>query len=134
MWCIFNNSLTCRWADLGGEKEGFYLSKQARNGKYSAILAVEIDDSVNIKKKTDTKRKKDIMFQIYRPNTGLQVKHESLEEVEKKFKKVLSDEAEPHWTRQYDASVNTCAHSYWKGMCRYVSMGQDCEVFCLHME
>ncbi|XP_065082597.1 protein strawberry notch isoform X2 [Ochlerotatus camptorhynchus] len=117
-----------KWADLGGEKEGFYLSKQARNGKYSAILAVEIDDSVNIKKKTDTKRKKDIMFQIYRPNTGLQVKHESLEEVEKKFKKVLSDEAEPHWTRQYDASVNTCAHSYWKGMCRYVSMGQDCEI------
>lgn len=68
------------------------------------------------------------MFQIYRPNTGLQVKHESLEELEKKYKKVLSDEAEPHWTKQFDASVNTCSHSYWKGMCRYVTMGQDCEV------
>ncbi|XP_021708010.1 protein strawberry notch isoform X3 [Aedes aegypti] len=118
-----------KWADLGGEKEGFYLSKQARNGKHSSVLAVEIETAANVnKKKTEPKSKKDIMFQIYRPNTGLQVKHESLEELEKKYKKVLSDEAEPHWTKQFDASVNTCSHSYWKGMCRYVTMGQDCEI------
>lgn len=117
-----------KWADLGGEKEGFYLSKQARNGKHSAVLAVEIENLNVNKKKGEPKSKKDIMFQIYRPNTGLQVKPESLEELEKKYKKVLSDEAEPHWTRQFDASVNTCSHSYWKGMCRYVTMGQDCEI------
>lgn len=80
------------------------------------------------KKLPEGKSKKDIMFQIYRPNTGLQFKHESLDELEKKYKKVLSDEAESHWTQQYDASVNTCSHSYWKGMCRYVTMGQECEV------
>ncbi|XP_062554438.1 protein strawberry notch isoform X2 [Armigeres subalbatus] len=118
-----------KWADLGGEKEGFYLSRQARNGKHAAVLAVEIDLAPNAnKKKTEPRSKKEIMFQIYRPNTGLQVKHESLDELEKKYKKILSDEAEPHWTRQFDASVNTCSHSYWKGMCRYVTMGQDCEI------
>lgn len=117
-----------KWADLGGDKEGFYLSKQTRNSKYTAILAVEIENTATTKKKTETKSKKDMMYQIYRPNTGLQFKHESLDELEKKYKKVLSDEAESHWTQQYDASVNTCSHSYWKGICRYVSMGQDCEV------
>ncbi|XP_053689693.1 protein strawberry notch isoform X1 [Sabethes cyaneus] len=119
-----------KWADLGGEKEGFYLSKQARNGKYAAILAIEIENTNTPKKKTElkTQNKKDLMFQIYRPNTGLQLKLESLEELEKKYKKVLSDATEPHWVQQYDASVNTCSHSYWKGMCRYLTMGQDCEV------
>lgn len=97
------------------------------------MLAVEVEITTSAnKKKTEPKSKKDIMFQIYRPNTGLQVKHESLDELEKKYKKILSDEAEPHWTRQFDASVNTCSHSYWKGMCRYVTMGQDCEVIFLY--
>lgn len=68
------------------------------------------------------------MFQLYRPNTGLQFKTESLAEIEKKYKKVQSDDAEPHWTQQYDASVNTCSHAYWRGNCRNVSMGQECEV------
>lgn len=78
------------------------------------------------KKKSDAK--KDTMFQVYRPNTGLQFRTESLAEIDKKYKKVLSDEAEGHWTQQYDASVNTCSHAYWRGNCRNVSMGQECEV------
>ncbi|XP_055535326.1 protein strawberry notch isoform X2 [Wyeomyia smithii] len=117
-----------KWADLGGEKEGFYLSKQARNEKYAAILAVEIENINTSKKKSESKSKKDMMFQIYRPNTGLQLKLESLDELEKKYKKVLSDAAESHWSQQYDASVNTCSHNYWKGVCRYMTMGQDCEI------
>ncbi|XP_055631316.1 protein strawberry notch isoform X2 [Toxorhynchites rutilus septentrionalis] len=118
-----------KWADLSGEKEGFYLSKQARNGnKSTAILAVEIENTTTPKKKGEIKSKKNTMFQVYRPNTGLQFKLESLDELEKKYKKVQSDEAERHWTHQYDASVNTCSHTYWKGVCRSVSMGQDCEV------
>lgn len=69
------------------------------------------------------------MFQVYRPNTGLQFRTESLAEIEKKYKKVQSDEAEIHWTQQYDASVNTCSHAYWRGNCRNVSMGHECEVY-----
>ncbi|KAG4065553.1 hypothetical protein HA402_013323 [Bradysia odoriphaga] len=115
-----------KWADLSGEKEGFYLSNQSRNGKQTAILAFKID--TGLKKKNDAVNKKEQMFQLYRPNTGLQFRPESLAEIEKKYKKVQSDEAESHWTQQYDASVNTCSHAYWRGNCRNVSMGQECEV------
>lgn len=116
------------------------MSHQARNGKQTAILAVMIDPSVpnssgsttsgasTIKKKGDKISKKDIMFQVYRPNTGLQFRTESLAEIDKKYKKVQSEEAETHWTQQYDASVNTCSHAYWRGNCRNVTMGHECEV------
>ncbi|XP_055854467.1 protein strawberry notch isoform X7 [Episyrphus balteatus] len=121
-----------KYADLISEKEGFYLSHQLRNNKRTAILAIEIEaitPQQQQKKKGDTKpSKKDIMFQVYRPNTGLQVRPESLAEIEKKYKKVTVEEAETHWTQQYDASVNTCSHAYWNGNCRNVNIGQECEV------
>jgi hypothetical protein len=123
-----------KWADLALEKEGFYISTQARNGRNTVVLAVEIETTSKTpaKKSRDSKSKKEIMYQVYRPNTGLQYKHESLAELEKKYKKVQSDEAEKHWTMQYDASVNTCSHAYWRGTCRNVSMGLDCEVSCVN--
>ncbi|KAH8331899.1 hypothetical protein KR067_001921, partial [Drosophila pandora] len=126
-----------KYADLFNDNEGFYLSHQLRNQKRTAILVVVLEqqpsrsststDAENAKKKK-TRSKKEIMCQIYRPNTGLQVRHESLFELEKKYRPVASEEAEPHWTEQYDASVNTCSHAYWNGNCRNVSMGHDCEV------
>ncbi|XP_055700314.1 protein strawberry notch isoform X4 [Phlebotomus papatasi] len=116
-----------KWADLASEKEGFYLSHQTRNGKQTAILVCFVE-TAGVKKKKDEKKKKDILCQIYRPNTGLQFRQESLAEIEKKYKKASSEEAEQHWMQQYDASVNTCSHAYWRGNCRNVSMGQDCEV------
>lgn len=107
------------------------MSHQARNNKHTAVLCCRIDNGAAKKNKADsTKVKKDaIMFQVYRPNTGLQFRTESLPEIEKKYKKVQSDEAEKHWTQQFDASVNTCSHAYWRGNCRNVSMGHECEVF-----
>jgi len=98
------------------------------------MLAVQIDSSstTNAAKKSGSsnkiKKEKEQLYQIYRPNTGLQIRTETLCEIEKKYKKVTSDEAEPHWTQQYDSSVNTCSHAYWRGNCRNVAMGQECEV------
>lgn len=127
--CVLNSSLSIRYADVVGDKEGFYLSQQIRNGKQTVILACEVELSAAAAKKAkETKAKKEIMFQVYRANTGLQFRNESLAELEKKYKKVESEEAEQHWTQQYDASVNTCSHAYWRGNCRNISMGQDCEV------
>lgn len=129
-----------RYADLFNEHEGFYTSHQLRNQKRTAILVVVIeqqpqrggatdaDSSSSKSQKKKSRSKKEIMCQIYRPNTGLQVRHESLAELEKKYRKVASEEAEPHWIEQYDASVNTCSHAYWNGNCRNVSLGNDCEV------
>ncbi|KAJ8932613.1 hypothetical protein NQ314_014543 [Rhamnusium bicolor] len=112
-------------SELVGENEGFWLSHQIRNGKHTAILAVAADSSSS---KTKKESKKELMFSVYRPNTGLQFRQESLAELEKKYKKVESAEAEEAWIQQYDASVNTCSHAYWRGNCRNVSVGHDCEV------
>lgn len=97
---------------MADPKEGFYVSQQSRNGKLNAILAVIVENTK--KKKNETKisnRKEQIMCQIYRPNTGLQYRQESLTEIEKKYKKVQSDEAEKVWTEQFDASVSTYINS-----------------------
>ncbi|XP_076231561.1 protein strawberry notch isoform X2 [Calliopsis andreniformis] len=110
-------------SELTGSKEGFYLSHQIRNGKQTAILAVAVDTG---KKKSESK--KDQLYMVYRPNTGLQLRQETLGELEKKYKKVSSDEAEPHWSQQYEASVDTCSHAYWRGNCKNATIGMDCEV------
>lgn len=115
------------------------MSHQSRNGNSTAILAIAVENrslsgsnnsqsyGTNRDKKK-IEKKKDLMFQIYRPNTGLQVRLESITELEKKYKKVESGEADIHWIKQYDASVNTCSHSYWNGTCRQASLGFECEV------
>ncbi|CAG5047286.1 unnamed protein product [Parnassius apollo] len=108
-------------SELSGPKEGFYLSQQARNNKYTAVLCVAAHTNTRKEKLT----KKEIMFQIYRPNTGLQLRLESLADIEKKYKKVTSTEAEGPWKAQYEASLRVCSHAYWRAACRNAS---ECEV------
>nr|CAI5863454.1 unnamed protein product [Callosobruchus analis] len=118
-----------KFSDLIGEDEGFWLSHQVRNGKHTAILAVAVDaGGGGAATKNKKESKKDKMFSVYRPNTGLQFRQESLAELEKKYKKVESSEAEESWTQQYDASVATCSHAYWRGNCRNATVGHECEV------
>lgn len=109
-----------KMSELNGAKEGFYLSLQARNNKYTAVLCVAVHSNT----KKEKLSKKEQMFQIYRPNTGLQLKLESLAEIEKKYKKVESQEAESWWTAQYNSSMRVCSHAYWRATCR----NADCEV------
>lgn len=111
------------------------MSHQARNGNFTAVLAIAIEtrpsnqlSSSSSSKKLKNDKKKDMMFQIYRPNTGLQVRLESLADLEKKYHKVESGEADIHWIKQYDASINTCSHAFWNGSCRQASLGFECEV------
>lgn len=118
-----------KWSELIGPKEGFYLSHQVRNGKQTAILATVIETNVANEKSTKGKQGKEKeMYNVFRPNTGLQFRQESLAELEKKYKKVGIDDAQKPWTDQYEASVNTCSHAYWRGNCRNVSVGGECEV------
>ncbi|XP_050314405.1 protein strawberry notch isoform X3 [Anthonomus grandis grandis] len=117
-----------KFADLIGENEGFWVSHQVRNGKNTAILAVAVDGGTTSGNKKKSESKKEQMFSIYRPNTGLQFRQESLAELEKKYKKVESVDAEKSWTEQYDSSVNTCSHAYWRGNCRNATAGHECEV------
>lgn len=84
------------------------LFKQVRNHKKTAVLAVMETSNSNKKKE-----KKDKMFILYRPNTGMQMKQESYTDLKKKYKKTTSDEAQEHWESQYKASSHTCSHAYW---------------------
>uniref|UniRef100_A0A0K2TS10 Protein strawberry notch n=1 Tax=Lepeophtheirus salmonis TaxID=72036 RepID=A0A0K2TS10_LEPSM len=111
-----------KWSELVGADEGYWVSHQVRNNKKTAILAVALDN------KKGKENKKEKMFVLYRPNTGQQVKNESLSELKKKYKKVSPDEAEPHWNGQFKASTKICSHAYWRGKCKNVSIGIHCEV------
>ncbi|XP_032656603.1 protein strawberry notch homolog 1 isoform X3 [Chelonoidis abingdonii] len=103
------------WAEQTGPDDGFYLSSQIRNNKKTAILVKE----VNPKKK---------LFLVYRPNTGKQLKLETYADLKKKYKKVPSEDALPHWLEQYSSSADTCTHAYWRGNCKKASLGLVCEV------
>jgi len=113
-----------RHSALTGNDEGFWVSHQVRNNKKTAILAVMDETS----KKKPEKKKADKLFYVYRPNTGQQVKQESLSELKKKYKKVSAEDCEPHWTSQFKSSAKTCSHAYWKGNCKSRTMGIECEV------
>ena len=129
----------------GTENEGFWLSHQVRNGKKTAILAI-MDESAKKGKKKDAKDGSKLFF-VYRPNTGQQVKQETLTELKKKYKKVRtlitvwklhinpsflcqvsSEDCEEHWKKQFDSSAKTCSHAFWKGNCRSKTLGMECEV------
>lgn len=81
-----------KFSELVGEKEGFWLSHQVRNSKHTAILAIAVDTGGTEGGSTTTnakkENKKDQLFLVYRPNTGMQFRQESLAELEKKYKKV----------------------------------------------
>uniref|UniRef100_A0A4W5R4G1 Protein strawberry notch homolog 2 n=1 Tax=Hucho hucho TaxID=62062 RepID=A0A4W5R4G1_9TELE len=70
----------------------------------------------------------DRLFLVYRPNTGKQLKLEAYADIKKKCKKVLSDDAKQHWIDQYQSSAEICSHAYWRGNCKKVSVGLQCEV------
>jgi len=65
-----------------------FFNDQVRNGKHTAILAIAVDGGSSNPGKKKPESKKDQMFSVYRPNTGLQFRQESLAELEKKYKKV----------------------------------------------
>uniref|UniRef100_A0A673KPF7 Protein strawberry notch homolog 1 n=1 Tax=Sinocyclocheilus rhinocerous TaxID=307959 RepID=A0A673KPF7_9TELE len=88
---------------------------KVRNNKKIAILIKEVNP-----------RKR--LFMVYRPNIGKQVKLETYVDIKKRSKKVLSDDAKQHWIDQYNSSANVCSHAYWRGNCKKVSVGLQCEI------
>ena len=110
------------------DNEGFWLSHQVRNGKKTAILAILDEQGKKTKRGREREKEGKQMFFVYRPNTGQQVKQESLAELKKKYKKVKGEECEEHWNKQFDSSAKTCSHAFWKGNCRSRTVGMECEV------
>uniref|UniRef100_T1IRW6 Strawberry notch n=1 Tax=Strigamia maritima TaxID=126957 RepID=T1IRW6_STRMM len=115
------------WCELTGKEEGFYLAQQVRNGKQPAILAVEFTAG-SASRKRERRDRNEKVFSVYRPNTGLQFRQETLTEILKKYSKASTDLAQPHWQDQYDSATDVCSHAYWRGSCRRVMMGMPCDV------
>ncbi|GIZ01189.1 protein strawberry notch homolog 1 [Caerostris extrusa] len=109
-----------KFDDCNDKDEGFYLSAQARNSRKTAILAVADTG----KSKSD----KGKLFRVYRPNTGLQAKQETLDELKSKYRKSTKKDVEEHWKENYDKSETLCSHMYWYGQCRRKTVHGSCEV------
>ncbi|CAK9304464.1 unnamed protein product [Gordionus sp. m RMFG-2023] len=111
--------------------DGFFVSKQAKNGIYAPILALSYVSrkalnstaSTNVEKLAENK-----LFNIYRPNTGLQGKLETLASLTKKYRKVPPQEAQEHWENIYNSSLTQCTHVLWKGSCKKKNTTQGCEI------
>uniref|UniRef100_H2YSL0 Protein strawberry notch homolog 1 n=1 Tax=Ciona savignyi TaxID=51511 RepID=H2YSL0_CIOSA len=91
-----------------GSNSGFYITITQRNGKNMAILIIEY---------TSQRHRGPSTYIVYRPNTGKQLRRETLDELKKKYKRVESDEAEQWWCKHYDASFDQCSHRFWQGAC-----------------
>lgn len=119
-------------AELADPMEGFYLSKSSKSKKTSAILVTISEDTTRKQQHTSSfepkSSKSSIQCQVYRPNIGLQRRHDNLNEIEKKYTWVSTEKAEIPWTEQFIASSNTCSHIYYQGTCRNKTVGLDCEI------
>ena len=67
--------------------------------KHTAILIKALDSSAKY-------------YQVYRPNTGRQVKTEKLSALMKRYTKAKLEEAEEWWNMQYNNSMTICQHAF----------------------
>ncbi|XP_064030834.1 protein strawberry notch homolog 2 isoform X2 [Pogoniulus pusillus] len=96
---------------LTGPHEGFYLSLKVRGCKHTCLLA---------------EQSRGRSFILYKPNIGKQSQPESLDSLQKKYRKVLPEEAKQHWEGSYDFSLRNCNHAAWNKHCKLVQEGKEC--------
>ena len=101
--------------------DGFYLSNEDRISCRLPILALSTINLGNM-------RKSEQLFRIYRPNTGLQQRHETLESLRKKYAKVRKakltekllnrfslkispNQAQTYWDELYFKAAKLCIHA-----------------------
>ncbi|XP_068140530.1 protein strawberry notch [Drosophila tropicalis] len=99
--------------------EGFYILQQNRHNKNSSILCLRAaTDS------TDKSANK-LSMQIFRPNTGPQVRTETVNSISSRYVKVPPETARLIWQHQYDVCLTRCSHVFWNRICPYKG---GCEV------
>ncbi|KFW72158.1 Protein strawberry notch 2, partial [Pygoscelis adeliae] len=96
---------------LTGSFDGFYLSYKMRGCKHTCLLA-------------EQSRGKN--FILYKPNIGKQSQPESLDSLQKKYRRVLPEEAKEHWESSYHFSLKKCNHAVWNRSCKLIQEGKEC--------
>ncbi|XP_017154481.1 protein strawberry notch [Drosophila miranda] len=97
--------------------EGFYILKQKRRNKNNAVLCLNgqmVNCLVNTRKESTPSP---VFLQLFRPNTGPQVKTENLTSITQRYVKVPPEEAQMYWQHQYDTCLTKCSHSFWSRPC-----------------
>ena len=69
------------WHEHSAEHDGFYLTADEKQGRRGAILAVQLHGK---------RHKTTPVFNVYKPNSGLQSRTESLKTIRNKYRKVRS--------------------------------------------
>uniref|UniRef100_A0A8C3NPP6 Protein strawberry notch homolog 2 n=84 Tax=Passeriformes TaxID=9126 RepID=A0A8C3NPP6_GEOPR len=96
---------------LTGTYDGFYLSYKVRGNKHTCLLAEQC-------------RGKN--FILYKPNIGKQSQLESLDSLQKRYRRVLPEEAKEHWESSYHFSLKNCNHAVWNKSCKLIQEGKEC--------
>ncbi|XP_060088845.1 protein strawberry notch homolog 2 isoform X1 [Heteronotia binoei] len=96
---------------LTGSSDGFYLSYKVRGNKHTCLLA---------------EQNRGKYFTIYKPNIGKQSQLESLDSLQKKYQRVLPEQAKEHWESCYTFSLKHCNHAVWNRNCKLVQEGKEC--------
>ncbi|EDW37031.1 GL26016 [Drosophila persimilis] len=97
--------------------EGFYILKQKRRNKTNAVLCLNgqmVNCLVNTRKESTPSP---VFLQLYRPNTGPQVKTENLTSITQRYVQVAPEVAQMYWQHQYETCLTRCSHSFWNRPC-----------------
>ncbi|CAF0812197.1 unnamed protein product [Rotaria sordida] len=121
----FNKAVQLKEQSINPD-DGFYMSNENRSYCRLPILALSTTSNVNV----GNIRKSEQLFRIYRPNTGLQQRYETLESLRKKYEKILPIQAQVYWDELYHKAATLCIHFIRQGHCPISSSNhqQTCEV------
>ncbi|KAL4658905.1 hypothetical protein GN956_G2354 [Arapaima gigas] len=96
---------------LSGPDDGFYLSRKLR-GNHPCVLLAEQGRGRNLI--------------LYKPNIGKQAHPESLDNLERRYRKVSPEEAKESWEHHFTFSLRKCSHANWNGKCKQIEEGHEC--------
>ncbi|KAK9499331.1 hypothetical protein O3M35_002384 [Rhynocoris fuscipes] len=113
------------WSRYSGFKDGFYCSIHQKTRNKEIILAILEKSS---RERHNSYGSEEDLYTVYRPNVGQQLKKETMKNILKRYKATEMDEAERLWISHYEASLFTCSHEYWNGICKRSILRQECDV------
>ncbi|XP_034667121.1 protein strawberry notch homolog 1 [Drosophila subobscura] len=97
--------------------EGFYILKQKKRNKNTAVLCLNGQGPSTLVTRKESSTPSPVYLQLYRPNTGPQVKIENLASISLRYVLVSPEEAQEYWQHQYDICLDKCSHVFWSRLC-----------------
>ena len=106
-------------ANSTDKEEGFYEGGSETYVRQSVLLAIK-----------DRSPKRDYAttcFHIYRPNTGLQSKQDTLSDIKQRGRRIDPAIAEGFWNDIYNFTEDKCSHLLWFNKCSKLTQNINCD-------